>query len=318
MTRRRARAWFAIGLAAAVAGAATVLLGGQSAGRAGSAPAPVPLAFARFVAGDGDIWIRTADGERRLTHGPADDSGPSWSPGARAIAFERATGRGVEVWVATVDGTTLRRISGDGSAPAWSPTGAVIAYTGSVRGRDGIVLTAPAGGEHMLVTRSLDAIDSAPAWSPDGRRIAFVRSFRARGEVWVMEADGSRAHQLMSTDGQAGWPAWSPDGDRLAYVRRGDLHVVSADGGGDHALTAGPAWDGEPAWSADGRTIVFWSDRDGRPRLYAVPAGGGPVRPLAPAVPPAGPDDPADVAPAPAPGTPHGGPFGADPARLSG
>ena len=40
-------------------------------------------------------------------------------------------------------------------------------------------------------------------------------------------------------------------------------------------LTHNAAIDTEPAWSPDGRSLVFTSDRGGRPQIYRIPDTGG-------------------------------------------
>lgn len=71
------------------------------------------------------------------------------------------------------------------------------------------------GGYPTRLTAS-DKPVSDPQWSPDGRRIAYVRD----EEIWVMEADGSRAVRVVGKPGGALAPRWSPDGRRLAFVSR--------------------------------------------------------------------------------------------------
>lgn len=63
-----------------------------------------------------------------------------------------------------------------------------------------------------------------PQLSPDGSQVIFTRSHvnrledRFDSELWIMDADGSRARFLTKGSG----PQWSPDGTRIAYLAPGD------------------------------------------------------------------------------------------------
>ncbi|MDE2905297.1 MAG: hypothetical protein OXQ28_04345, partial [Acidobacteriota bacterium] len=63
----------------------------------------------------------------------------------------------------------------------------------------------------------------------------------------------------MATSTGAGPPA--------AYLAS-DLYVMQADGSDVRRLTHHENWDGAPAWTPDGREVVFYSQRDGDPRIY--------------------------------------------------
>jgi Tol biopolymer transport system component len=89
--------------------------------------------------------------------------------------------------------------------------------------------------------------DGEPAWSPDGRKIAFQSKRRfgsnaGKGEIYVMNADGSGKRNLTRNRAQDGSPSWSPDGRRIGFVsnrdgRRPEAHVMNADGSGQRSLT---------------------------------------------------------------------------------
>lgn len=95
------------------------------------------------------------------------------------------------------------------------PRDRVVAYTAEAAGARQLFTQPIRGGHPTQLTASEKPI-SDPQWSPDGRRLAYVRD----DEVWVMEADGSRATRVVAKPGVARLPRWSPDGRRLAFVSR--------------------------------------------------------------------------------------------------
>src|SRR5262249_36616326 len=72
------------------------------------------------------------------------------------------------------------------------------------------------GGEAKSLTHGM-AWDEQPRFSPDGKRIAFT-SDRAGGDnIWVMDRDGSHAHQVsQETYRLLNSPTWAPDGEYIA------------------------------------------------------------------------------------------------------
>ena len=127
------------------------------------------------------------------------------------------------------DGTDLRELSMTAahfrSSPAWSPDGRRIAYGSPVEdpwpdGRIRIFTANPDGSDARQLTNHTWA--SFPTWSPDGRRIAFQVSpnpdqLDEFGEIWVMNADGTRQKRISARGARDFNPAWSPGGSRIAF-----------------------------------------------------------------------------------------------------
>jgi hypothetical protein len=94
--------------------------------------------------GNGGIKVLSAGATvpRRVTRRGAK---PSWSPNARWLAFERATGRQrTDVFVVRSDGRRLRRLTRRGGQdPTWSPDGRSIAF---VRADGDLFVVKAAGG----------------------------------------------------------------------------------------------------------------------------------------------------------------------------
>jgi Tol biopolymer transport system component len=142
---------------------------------------------------------------------------PSWSPDGERVAFVAGEGAGSgAIWTVKADGRRPKRLTnGDALgeidlAPDWSPDGRLIAFERFVECRGGAcksaIFTIPAtGGKAKLVARNA----AKPSWSPDGRQIVFVRRSTS-SDIWVMNADGSGAHRLTTSDASELAPDWQP------------------------------------------------------------------------------------------------------------
>jgi Tol biopolymer transport system component len=106
----------------------------------------------------------------------------------------------------------------------------------------------------------------APTFSPDGTRIGYLDGMGDHSHsVWVMNADGTGAHEIVSnaTTTEAGHVfglAWSPTGDRIALGLRtlppAAIYTFAPDGSDfTRVITNGL----EPHWSPDGSKIAFQS-----------------------------------------------------------
>ena len=106
-------------------------------------------------------------------------------------------------------------------------------------------------------------------------------AFTSKGEIYVMNADGSDRTNLTQHPDLDEAPAWSPDGSKIVFhrfqtqgVNNREIYVMNADGSGQTNLTQHPAHDSSPAWSPDGSKIAFTSDRDGNDEVYVMNADG--------------------------------------------
>jgi Tol biopolymer transport system component len=247
------------------------------AGSTHSAPRP-PALLTYAVASQSapGLCLARADGSRRVRLTRRADTGPSWSPGGRYVAFARQTAPGQsQILIADARGRVLRRFgTGLSIEPSWSPDGRRIAYSAGNR----VIVAGTAG--RVFAEIEAFGLAGGPTWSPNSRRLAFAQvqelEIGTLRQISVVNADGSGRRLLIrsATD-----PAWSRDGSRIAYVaylsrlsETGNIAVARADGTGARRLTTSAEAEASPAWSPGGARIAFVR---GRSVLVANASGGG-------------------------------------------
>jgi len=266
-----------------------------------SSPAVSPdgrtVAFSRSLGGVGlDIYLLdlTEDlkpkGEpRRLTSLKTRSLDPAWTPNGREIIFSSGVlGSGMSLWKVPASAATepeqLPFSRGDAFWPVISRSGNRLAYQRGAAFDLNIwrlSLSGPGvadGPPARLIgsTRS----DSAAQYSPDGKRIAFESGRSGVHGIWISDAEGSNAVELLPQEGaSSGTARWSPDGQRVAFdfnpEGNVDIYVIRASGGKPIRLTTHSADDAAPSWSRDGNWVYFASERTGRYEVWKVSAGGG-------------------------------------------
>lgn len=124
-----------------------------------------------------------------------------------------------------------------------------------------------------------------PSVSADATKMAFGVDSQATAEIWIMNTDGTGAHQLTHDNLLDQHPAISPDGGRIVwnqwspfpeYTDR-DIWTMNADGSGQELFFNGPGEDFFSEFTPDGQTVVM-SSETGDMDIRKVPA--------APATPP--------------------------------
>ncbi len=238
------------------------------------------------------IRMIDSDGAGEITV-PTEENGasPAWNsagtmlvystfgPNSRVMLLDLATGRSRTV-VAPQPSTTF-------VTPTFSPDGTQLLYT-RAQGDRSDIYTLRLGGSDTPHRVTVSGIGNTGAtMSPDGRRIVYVNGILGRPELYIMDSDGTGAHDFTdyneSEKNYRSDPDWSPDGRLIAYQERLNgrfqITTIRATGSTPKTLTS----DGEneqPSWAPDGRHLVFTSSRTGVRQLWVLDVESNRVRQL--------------------------------------
>ena len=189
------------------------------------------------------------------------------SPDGEYIAFDSDRDGERGVYVANVDGSNVRRVSGPGYAaiPSWSPDGARLAFVRAEQDQAKVwnlwTVDLATGDMHRLTSHKTGQ-PWGGSWFPDGERIAYSLDDRLMihdvGSGREKTYSSPRKGQMVRT------PAVSPDGRRVMFqVYRDGAWLLDLSDGSMRKVLADPTAE-EYSWSPDGRRVAYHSRRSGQ------------------------------------------------------
>ncbi len=243
------------------------------------------------------LWrkdIDTGAAPVALTSGGAGDIPGStrWSPDGSSILFNR----GGQLWLVPAAGGDAKAVTRHATgvaAPTWSPDGSTIYFTAADsatpddrerdRRKDDVyafeereklrqlwTIDVATGAEKPLTSGALTV--ASYRLSRDGRHIVLelaptpLTDDAHKGEVWLMNADGTGARQLTHNNVEEQQLELSPDGSQILFISdtneklepyyNYDLFVMPASGGVPKPAIANfPYAVDQASWSPDGASI---------------------------------------------------------------
>lgn len=193
------------------------------------------------------VYVMDSDGSNveQITRGKGFHGAPGYSPDGQTLAIDADWGIGdlAGIWTVPTDdpnGVTVDEadrvtdVPGDAdfdSEPQISPDGTSIVFTRFRAPDRSATFTVDVDGDNEERLTSFKLNTSDPDWAPDGSMIAFDSGDSgfpgAKGDVWVMNADGTEKEALTDTRpvGQNGEitaaqnPVWAPSGTRIMFTR---------------------------------------------------------------------------------------------------
>lgn len=171
-------------------------------------------------------WIDRRDSghQRALTRVTFDaglQTGASWSPDGRFIAYSSNRGGKFDVWVQPINGGDPVQVThepGQNWQAEWSPNGKYIAYR-SENGDGGLYIVPALGGTR----RKLADFGYYPRWSPDSSQILFLPTiYGGVRSLYAVSLEDGQPHQVLADfftkhpelTGRSA--AWHPDGKRVS------------------------------------------------------------------------------------------------------
>jgi Tol biopolymer transport system component/acetyl esterase/lipase len=191
------------------------------------------IAFSKgpvFQGPGGKVEILTVrpDGSdlKEVTHDPANDGFPSFSPDGSKLVFRSGRGGSKNLYVMDADGSNVRRLTEGNWTDTmcdWSPTGDWITFASDLGGDFEVWVVRPDGTGLRRVVGG-GGRNNHPHFSPDGRWLVFTskragfsaeeitlpRQPQPYGDLFIVRADGTGLTRLTHNGFEEGTPAWGP------------------------------------------------------------------------------------------------------------
>ena len=204
-----------------VAGVTKLLDDGAANYHVTMSPDGAMIAFDSDREGLRGVYVADADGTNaRRISGDGYASVPSWSPDGHHVAFVKAEPHRSSVWnvwLASPDGQTLRRVTshslGQPWGASWFPDGRRLAYS---REEQLVILDLESGRSTIVTSPRRGHLVRTPAVSPDGSRVVFQVH---RDGVWMLDVPRMMVRRILP-DPSAEEFVWSPNGRTIAYHAR--------------------------------------------------------------------------------------------------
>lgn len=208
-----------------------------------------------------ELYIMTLKNGREtlVSGGTGQNSGATWSPDGKSIAFTYSGHGNPNIYLYDIDKEESKPLvedSGLDVEPSFSPDGKFLVYSSSKTGNPELYKMEISTKQKTRLTFNR-YYNSSPEWSPDGGSIAFAGLDNPFGkksffDIFTVNVVGAGIDRFTIDNGNNEDPSWSGDSRHLVFssTRNGgsDLYFINSDGTGEARITKGLSCY-SPDWS---------------------------------------------------------------------
>ncbi len=243
----------------------------------------------------GQLWrldLQTKQHRQLDTSDPEDPDGqnldavePAWSPDGSRIVYWTVRNGQRDLCSISADGGDRVLLTDDRATdwnPIWIDGGSTIVYLSDRGGQFGFwsitvdERNQAVGEPHPFMPSTARVVQAAASY--DGSRLVIVDR-RARNSIEKIEFDPiaevfvGKPTTIYSTSGRIEQPDLSPDGEWFAF-RDGppmeNIYVMKSDGSSRRRLTDSPYKDRGPKWAPDAQTLMYYSNKEGKYKVFEM------------------------------------------------
>jgi len=134
------------------------------------------------------------------------------------------------------------------------------------------------------------SLNYATAPAPDGKTLVTISVIAGKGQIFVMNVDGSHPVQITHDTTDYDDPQWSPDGKKIIATatinEQQRIYIMNPDGSNLEPLTPPDIRAIHGSWSSDSKQVIFCADDDVHPpqkndtKIYSIDVKSGRVKTL--------------------------------------
>jgi len=229
------------------------------------------IVFTSSRDGNLEIYAMNGDGtdQRRITHNPANDTGPSWSSNGETILFASDRDGFWNIYTVQEDGTNVKQLTtggGSNTSPSWAVNDTKILFVSSRDAVNGDLYLMNDDGSNVERLTNDAMVKDTPVMTPAGDHILVTMNDKERLSIGSFSLSSKTMTLLTSPEHQSLYISISRDGSKVLYISAKDgnyeVYSMRIDGREQTRITSNTSDDFTPSWGR-GTEEVMYSKKGG-------------------------------------------------------